>query len=152
MSMNYVHLAGFLAKDPESRFTADGKKVTTLLIATNNKKGNEVETIWWSISLWGDRWDNMMKYLQKGKPVLTGGSLRKPRIYQDKNGNHQVGALEVRADYVNFAPSSRPDQDQGSGNQSSSSFSYGSESSGPEQGAAPMSQSSSSYEDDSIPF
>ncbi|MEX1013235.1 MAG: single-stranded DNA-binding protein [Waddliaceae bacterium] len=151
--MNYVHLAGFLAKDPESRFTADGKKVTTLLIATNSKKGAEVETVWWSISLWGDRWDNMIKYLQKGKPVLTGGSIRKPRVYQDKNGNYQVGSLEVRGEYLNFAPSSRPDQEQGNSGQSSSSYSYGSDShEGPQHGAASMPQGSSSYEDDSIPF
>lgn len=109
--MNFIHIAGHLGRDPETRFTADGQKVITLTVATNIRRGGNDETVWWRVTLWGDRWDKMLPYLTKGKPVMVGGELsRKPEIYTDKNGTQQVSALDITAEYVKFSPFGKPDQ------------------------------------------
>lgn len=117
--MNYVHIIGRLGKDPETRFTADGLKVTVLVVATNSRKAGKEETIWWRVTLWGDRWDKMVTYLTKGKPVMIGGEMRKPELYTDKGGQQQLSSIEVTADYVKFVPYGKPDQaEQGTTQQS----------------------------------
>lgn len=109
--MNFIHIAGHIGKDPETRYTADGQKVTTFSVATNIRRGGNEDTIWWRVTLWGDRWDKMLPYLTKGKPVMVGGELtRKPEIYTDKNGLQQVSALDITAEYVKFSPFGKPDQ------------------------------------------
>lgn len=113
--MNYVHIIGRLAKDPESRFTADNLKVTTLVVATSSFRAGNEETIWWRVTLWGDRWDKMISHLSKGKPVMIGGEMRKPSIYNDKGGSAQVGSIELTADYVKFLPFQKQDQAEGGG-------------------------------------
>lgn len=102
--MNYVHIIGRLGKDPEVRYTSDNKKVTTLVVASNYVKSGQTETIWWRVTLWGDRWDKMISYLSKGKPVMVGGEMRKPDTYVDKSGQTQLGSIDVVADYVKFLP------------------------------------------------
>lgn len=109
--MNYVHIIGRLGKDPETRFTADGKKIITLSVATSSFKAGNEETIWWRVTLWGDRWDKMVSYLTKGKPVMVGGEMRKPETYTDKNGALQLSSIEVTADYVKFLPYGKTDQE-----------------------------------------
>lgn len=102
--MNYVHIIGRLGKDPEVRYTSDGKKVTTLVVASNYVKGGQTETIWWRATLWGDRWDKMVPHLTKGKPVMIGGEMRKPETYVDKSGQTQIGSIDIQAEYVKFLP------------------------------------------------
>lgn len=116
--MNFVHIVGRLAKDPETRFTAGGQKVTTLVVATNSFRGGNEETIWWRVTLWGDRWDKMMQHLSKGKPVMVGGEMKKPETYTDKSGMTQIGSIELTADYIKFVPFGKgePGEEGQSGN------------------------------------
>jgi single-strand DNA-binding protein len=150
--MNFVFIAGHLGKDPETRFTADGTKVTTLVVATHSKKGAKEDTIWWRVTVWGDRFDKMVTYLTKGKPIMVKGELYKPETYVDKNGAVQIGSLEVRADSIHFSPFGKPDQNGQPTNQSYSSTPQN-------QDAAPVSAGTKSNvshdfesEDDQLPF
>ena len=65
--MFIVHLAGHLGKDPETRFTPSGQKVTTFTIATNQRKGKEDVTVWVRVTVWGDRFDKLLSFLKKGE-------------------------------------------------------------------------------------
>lgn len=122
--MNFVQIIGRLGKDPEVRYTADNKKVTVLVVATNSRKGGNEETIWWRVTLWGDRWDKMMQYFSKGKSIIVGGEMKKPEMYTDKNGTSQLSSLEVTADYVKFVPFGKPEeQNQGSEGSTGQQFS-----------------------------
>lgn len=105
--MQQITIAGHLGKDPENRFTADGKKVITLVIATNSRKGGKDETTWWRCTIWGDRFDKMLPYLKKGSAVIITGEMHKPSIYTDKNGSPQV-SMDLTVDTIRFSPFGKP--------------------------------------------
>lgn len=101
--MNFIQLMGNLGADPESRFTPSGQKVTTLRVATTVRKGGKDETVWYRVTIWGDRFDKMLSYLKKGSAVIVCGELGKPEIWTDKEGKAQV-TLEVTAEMIRFSP------------------------------------------------
>jgi single-strand DNA-binding protein len=102
--MNFIEVAGHLGKDPEARFTPSGQKVTTFSVATKTRRNSDGDdTIWWRVTVWGDRFDKMMSYLKKGSAVIVLGELRKPNIYTNKEGQPQV-ALEITAEIIRFSP------------------------------------------------
>jgi len=107
-----AHILGRVAKDPESRYTPGGDKVTTIIVASNSYRAGTEETIWWRVSLWGDRWDKKLAHFTKGKPIIFGGKMHKPRMYTDKNGAQQVAALDIDADFIEFVPINRNEQGQ----------------------------------------
>lgn len=101
--MNIVQIAGRLGRDAETRFTPSGLKVTTLTVATNIRRGGKEETVWWRVTLWGDRFDKILPYLKKGSAIIVIGEMGKPEIWTDKDGKSHVN-LEVHADIVRFNP------------------------------------------------
>ncbi len=143
--MNYVHIIGRLGKDPEVRYTSDNKKVTTLVVASNYVKSGQTETIWWRVTLWGDRWDKMISYLSKGKPVMIGGEMRKPDTYVDKSGQTQLGSIDVTADYVKFVPYGN--KDENASNSDDGQQEHASQSSGTQAGAG-----SYAVDEEPLPF
>ncbi len=111
-----MQIAGNLGADPVTRFTATGQKVTTFTVAVNTKRGENVSTTWYRVTVWGDRFEKMMTYLKKGSSVIVIGELQKPEIWTDKEGRPQI-RLEITADIIRFSPfgkpAERPAQEQG---------------------------------------
>jgi single-strand DNA-binding protein len=107
--MFIVHLAGHLGKDPETRFTPSGQKVTSFTIAVNQRKGKEDVTMWVRVTVWGDRFDKMISYLKKGSGVIVTGRMNPPSSYTDKEGRTQV-SLEVTAEMIEFSPFGKTDR------------------------------------------
>jgi single-strand DNA-binding protein len=114
--MNKVFIAGHLGGDPDSRFTPSGQKVTSFSVATNVREGKEDVTIWWRVSVWGDRFDKMLTFFKKGSSIIVHGSIRPPRSYVDKEGRTQI-SLEITADSLEFSPFGKTDRsgEQGAG-------------------------------------
>jgi single-strand DNA-binding protein len=110
--MSKVFIAGHLGGDPESRFTPSGQKVTSFSVAENVRDGKEKEdvTIWWRITVWGDRFDKMLSFLKKGSAVMVWGQMRPVRIYMNKENQPQA-SMEVTADSIEFSPFGRTDKD-----------------------------------------
>lgn len=98
-----VTVAGHLGKDPETRFTPTGQKVTTFTIAVNQRKGKEDVTMWVRITIWGERFDKMMTYMKKGSAVIVTGRMNPPSPYLDKENRPQC-SLEVTAEMIEFSP------------------------------------------------
>jgi single-strand DNA-binding protein len=87
-ALNRVQLIGRLGKDPESKFTPTGKKVTHFSLAISNRwKGKEGEakeyTEWVNIEAWGRLGEVCNEYLKKGSLVFVEGRLKTDR-YEDK--------------------------------------------------------------------
>lgn len=110
--MNVIQIAGHLGADVETRFTADGQKVSTIRVATNTRRNGKDETIWWRVSLWGDRFDKMLPYLKKGSPIIVVGELVRAEVYTDRDGRQQV-SLDLRAEFIRFSPFGRSDRQEG---------------------------------------
>lgn len=107
--MNFIFIAGHLGADPETRFTPSGQKVISLRLAVNIRKGGKEETIWYRVTIWGDRFEKMMPYLKKGSAVIVSGELGKPEIYTDREGKQQI-SLEVTAENIRFSPFGRTEK------------------------------------------
>ncbi|HDP25949.1 MAG TPA: single-stranded DNA-binding protein [Deltaproteobacteria bacterium] len=90
-SINKVLLIGRLGKDPEMRFTPNGKAVTNFTLATNevwtDQNGERQErTEWHRIVTWGKLAENCAKLLSKGKLAYVEGRLQ-TRQWDDRDGN-----------------------------------------------------------------
>ena len=90
-SINKVILIGRLGKDPEMRFTPNGRAVTNFTMATNevwtDQNGEKQErTEWHRIVTWGKLAENCAKLLAKGKQVYVEGRLQ-TRQWDDRDGN-----------------------------------------------------------------
>jgi single-strand DNA-binding protein len=89
-ALNRVQLIGRLGKEPESRFTPNGKKVAHFSVAVSNRwKSAEGETKesteWVNIEAWGRLGEICQQYLHKGSLVYLEGRLKTDK-YEDKGG------------------------------------------------------------------
>ncbi len=88
-ALNRVQLIGRLGKEPESRFTPNGKKVAhfSLAISQRWKSGNETKeyTEWVNVEAWGRLGEVAQQYLKKGSLVYIEGRLKTDK-YEDKGG------------------------------------------------------------------
>ncbi len=91
-SLNRVQLIGNLGRDPEARYTANGKKYATFTLAVNRTwktaTGEKQEhTDWVLINAWGKLADICLNYLKKGRLVYVDGRLNAER-WEDKGETH----------------------------------------------------------------
>lgn len=154
--MIIVEIAGYLGSDAEERFTPNGKKVITLRIAARVRQGGRDETVWWKVSIWGDRFDKMLPYLKKGSAVIVIGEMSKPEIYVGKDGSSQV-SLTLNAEIIKFSPFGRQEKSQensGGGSHSVGEPAYAHAGAAQEQyGSFGASlDSDSSFSGDDLPF
>lgn len=97
--MNSVVLIGKLARDPELRFTAAGKAVTTFSIYVRRMYSKEKEVDFFNIVVWGKPAENCANYIKKGSLVGIQGRLQS-RSYEQNGEKRYV--TEVVADQVEF--------------------------------------------------
>ena len=100
--MNQLIIMGHLGGDPETRFTKSGQKVTNFRVAQNQKRGGKDETLWWRVTVWGEKFDKMISYLKKGKPVIAVGEMSMPEIYE-REGKPRL-SLSMTAYQLFFSP------------------------------------------------
>ena len=102
--VNKVILIGNLGKDPEVRFTPNGRALAKFPVATSERwtdqQGQKQErTEWHNVVVWGKQAETCGQYLAKGRQVFVEGSIRS-RQYDDKDGNKryitEIVARDVR--------------------------------------------------------
>jgi single-strand DNA-binding protein len=90
--VNKVILVGHLGKDPEVRYTQDGKAICNFSVATaetwkdKNTGEKREKTEWHRIVVFGKLADICAEYLTKGRQVYIEGKLQ-TRKWQDNDGN-----------------------------------------------------------------
>jgi single-strand DNA-binding protein len=87
-TLNRVQLIGRLGRDPESKFTPTGKKVTQFSMAVRNrwkdKNGETKESIEWvNIEAWGRLGEVCQEYLKKGSLIYLEGRIKTDK-YEEK--------------------------------------------------------------------
>jgi single-strand DNA-binding protein len=103
-SFSKVMIIGNLGRDPEMRYTPNGRPVTEFSVAVNQNTKNQqtgewVEaTDWFRVTVWGDRAERTAEQLRKGNRVFVEGRFR-TREYDARDGQRRV-SLEITADSV----------------------------------------------------
>lgn len=134
-----VMIIGNLGRDPEMRYTPNGRPVTEFSVAVNQSTKNQqtgewIEaTDWFRVTVWGDRAERTAEQLRKGNRVFVEGRFR-TREYDARDGQHRV-SLEITADsVVSLDPRAR--DEEGAFNAPAGGFAPGAAraSSGPAEG------------------
>jgi single-strand DNA-binding protein len=103
---NCVNLIGNLTRDPELRYTPQGKAVAEFAIAINSSyvnkaSGQKVEEVSFvDIVAWGKTGEVCAEYLKKGRPVYIQGRLKQDR-WESPEGK-KMSKLRVIAENVQF--------------------------------------------------
>ena len=101
--INQVILVGRLTRDPDLRYTQDGRAVAhvTLAVSRNFKNaGGEINTDFVNCTLWQKTAENTANYCKKGSILGVTGRIQ-TRNYQNNEGK-RVYVTEVLADSVKF--------------------------------------------------
>jgi len=94
--MNKVFLIGRMTKDPELRYTAQGKAVATFTLAVNR---NKEQTDFIRITAFGKTAENTANYTQKGSLVAVEGTIVTGSY--EKNGQ-RIYTTDIWANTVQF--------------------------------------------------
>jgi single-strand DNA-binding protein len=104
-SFNKIVVVGYLGRDPELRYTADGTPVCSFSVATTERrkdKSGEFQdvTTWFRVSAWQRLAEVANQYLSKGKQVYIEGRLSQSE-FTDRDGNTRTN-LEIRCTDLQF--------------------------------------------------
>ena len=94
-------IVGNVGKDPEMRYTPQGKAVAEFSVAVNRKRGAETETTWFRVTCWEKLADTVNKYLKKGRQVMVIGDQLKASAWVGQDGEARA-TLELTARDVRF--------------------------------------------------
>ena len=115
-SLNKVILIGYMGADPESKYTADGKAVANISVATSFGSKDNKKTEWHRIIMWEKTAEFIKEYCMKGDLVYVEGRIQY-RSYDDKEGVKKY-VTEIVASNVQklggtqAAKEEPPDQDE----------------------------------------
>lgn len=111
-ALNRVQLIGYLGKEPESRFTPNGKKVAHFSVAiTQRWKGNNETkeyTEWVNVEAWGRLGEICQQYLKKGSLVYIEGRLKTDK-YEDKGEiKYYTKVVALSLQFLDRKPADEP--------------------------------------------
>ncbi|HYO43060.1 MAG TPA: single-stranded DNA-binding protein [Candidatus Limnocylindrales bacterium] len=104
MAFAKAMIIGNLGRDPEMRYTPNGRPVTEFSVAVSHSRpdgsGGWVDegTDWYRVTVWGDRAERTAEQFRKGNKVFVEGRF-KTREYEAKDGQKRT-SLEITADNV----------------------------------------------------
>jgi len=102
--INKVFLLGRLGTNPELKYTASGKPITTFMLATNeifiNNGEKKEHTEWHKIVCFGRLAELCFDYLQKGELIFVEGKIRTKK-YTDQAEIERI-EYKIYADKIEF--------------------------------------------------
>ena len=108
--INQVTLVGRLTRDPELRYTPEGKAVSNVILAVSrnyrNQKG-ELDADFVQCTLWRKTAENTVQYCRKGSMIGITGRIQ-TRNYDNQEGR-KVYVTEVVAETVRFVGPKQPE-------------------------------------------
>ncbi|HXG46869.1 MAG TPA: single-stranded DNA-binding protein [Methylomirabilota bacterium] len=117
-SFNKVILAGNLTRDPELRYTPNGKAVAKLGLAINRTWTSETgerreEVTFVDVDAFGRQAEVIAQYMRKGRPLLVEGRLKLDQ-WDDKQTGQKRSRLGVVLESFSFLDSNRAGEAPGS--------------------------------------
>jgi single-strand DNA-binding protein len=105
MAFSKLMIIGNLGRDPEMRYTPNGRPVTEFSVAVTHRGRDQqtgewadLGTDWFRVTVWGDRAERAAEDFRKGNRVFVEGRFR-TREYEAKDGTKRT-SLEITADNV----------------------------------------------------
>jgi single-strand DNA-binding protein len=104
MALSKIQIIGNLGRDPELRYTPNGRPVASFTVAVNQSTKNQQtgewneSTDWFRVSVWGDRGERAAESLRKGSRVFVDGRFR-TREYEANDGQKRL-SLDITAGTV----------------------------------------------------
>jgi len=103
--LNKIMVIGNVGRDPEMRFTPNGKPVTNFSLATNrfytaSNGEQKKETEWFDVIAWGRQAESCNQVLTKGQRVYVEGRLG-TRSWEGQDGQKRF-KVEIHANLVIF--------------------------------------------------
>lgn len=97
--MNRFEMIGRITKEPETRYTSEGKGITTFTLAVNNTK-EDVTFV--KITTFNSTGELIQKYCHKGDLILVDGII-KNNNYEDKEGKKHFEYVFIgnRVEFLN---------------------------------------------------
>jgi len=98
--MANIKFSGNIGREPEFRFTPEGKAQVTFSVALytgKNKDGEYNPSIWARVYAFGDTAEAMHQQLHKGSKVTIEGTPRPSRTWKGDDGVERPAGLEVTA-------------------------------------------------------
>ena len=105
MGSEITIILGNVGRDPETRFTQEGKQVTTFSVAVSRGQ----KTNWYRVTCWERLAEVTAKYVTKGMWLQVTGSVQAD-AYIGKDGKPRA-SLELTARSVEFGPKLSDDDD-----------------------------------------
>jgi single-strand DNA-binding protein len=116
MAFAKIFIIGNLGRDPEMRYTPNGRPVTEFSVAVSHRnrdpqtgEWSDDGTDWYRVTVWGDRAERAAEQFRKGNRVFVEGRFR-TREFETRDGQKRT-ALEITAD--NVLTLDRPSRDEG---------------------------------------
>ena len=103
-NLNNVTVVGNITRDPEMRFTANGRSTTNFGIAVNRSWRNQQTQEWdeqtsfFNVVAWAQLAENVSESLSKGSRVIVNGRLEQ-RSWETQDGEKR-SVIEIVADEV----------------------------------------------------
>ena len=85
--MNKVIISGNLTKDMDVTVTKSDVNIGKFTVAVNNGYGENTNTQFYPVVLFGKRVEVLQKYLLKGTKVIIDGQIDYSSVVQDEEGN-----------------------------------------------------------------
>ena len=105
--MNVCTFIGRLGRDPEMKYTTNGKAVAYFSMAVQ-RDGKKDETDWISFVAWEKTAELIANYCHKGDLIGVTGALQQ-RDWTDKDGNKRT-TFEVKVNRIDFCGSKKSEQ------------------------------------------
>ena len=112
-TLNRVQLIRRLGRDPESKFTPTGKKVTTFSVAISNRwkdRNGEMKesTEWVNIEAWERLGEVCQEYLHKGSLVFLEGRLKTEKYEEKGETRYYTKVVLQSLEFLDKRPAEEP--------------------------------------------
>ncbi len=111
-ALNRVQLIGRLGKDPESKYTPTGKRVTHFSLAVSQRwkaNGEAREyTEWVNVEAWGRLGEVCQEYLKKGSLAYVEGRLKTEKYEDNGENKFFTKVVAVGLQFLDKKPSDEP--------------------------------------------
>ncbi len=158
MAFAKVMIIGNLGRDPEMRYTPNGRPVTEFSVAVSHRSRDAAtgewqddQTDWYRVTVWGDRAERTAEQFRKGNKVFVEGRFR-TREYEARDGQKRI-SLDVTADNV-ISLDARVRDEEGGGSFSAPSGAFSGGAGGGEAAVRPTRPAAPPRDDDldDLPF